>query len=85
MTQEKNLYIFMGITEDRYDRVITPFMEETTKKSRVADVALLAICHNTVLDTVEKAYCSYCIGRLCGLEEINNRSRGLLGKMGLIK
>lgn len=61
-----NLYEFLGITKEQYETHIVPFMDETFRKVKKVDAALLAIETNPKLSKIETIYCAYQIGVTVG-------------------
>jgi len=76
------LHQFLGISQERFDTKIAPMMNEITRTGMKVDLALLKI-EKSGLSQIEKQYCSYAIGRVVGIDEINKRSLGLARKLGL--
>ena len=80
---ENLLHGYLGITEEQFAAHITPFMDDIRSSGMKVDMALLKIEQNKSLSTIEKIYCSYCIGRVVGIDEINEKSLGLAKRLGL--
>jgi hypothetical protein len=78
-----NLHGYLGITEEQFASHIKPLMDGITASGMKVDMALLKIEQDKKLSTIEKVYCSYCIGRVVGIDEVNKRSLGLAKRLGL--
>jgi len=76
------LHGYLGITEEQFASHITPLMNTITEKGMKVDIALLKI-EQSKLSDIEKIYCSYAIGRVVGIDEINKRTLGLSKRLGL--
>jgi hypothetical protein len=71
-----NLYKLLGISDERFEVVITPFMNELCAKGEQADLALLSVEEHKTMTKIEKIYCAYAIGRMCAIEEMKTKLPG---------
>jgi len=78
-----NLYGYLGITEERFISHITPMIDGITASGMKVDMALLKIEQDKKLSPIEKIYCSYAIGRVIGIDEVNKKTLGLAKRLGL--
>jgi len=79
------LHLYLGISQISFDTVITPVMNDITKRGMKVDMALLNIEQNKNLTVIEKMYCSYAIGRVVGIEEVNLKVHNVAKRIGLLK
>jgi hypothetical protein len=83
--QTNKLYVLLGISEMRFEKIIKPFMDDLmSRRGNKADTILIAIEQNHNLFPEEIAYCSYCVGRMAATADINNKTGGLARRFGLI-
>jgi hypothetical protein len=79
---EVPLHHYLGITQERFDGRITPFMNNLMAKGMKADLAMLKI-ESSDMHLIEKVYCAYLIGRVVGIDEVNKRTMGLAKRLGV--
>jgi hypothetical protein len=79
----KTLQDMLGISDERFQTKITPFMNKTFEKELKLDVALLGVESNKDLNQIEKIYCAYAIGRVVGIDEVTGKARAVAAKLGL--
>jgi hypothetical protein len=79
------LHLYLGISQITFDTVIAPVMNEIKNSGMKVDMALLKIEQNKKLSPIEKMYCSYAIGRVVGISEVDFKTYGLAKRIGLIK
>lgn len=84
MTSSDNLYKYLGISDERFQYRITPFMDKLIGKGGPLDLMLLAVEQNHDLHEGEKIYCAFCIGRCAATAEIDNKTGGLAKRFGLL-
>lgn len=76
------LHLYLGISQERFDTRISPLMNAITSKGMKLDTALLKI-EQSDITTIEKQYCSYALGRVVGIDEVNKRTMGLARRLGV--
>lgn len=81
---KNNLYLYLGISDERFEKKIKPFMDNLFSKGGKVDQALMAVENNTDLHLEEVAYCCYCIGHSAALHEVNVKTGGLAKRFGLL-
>jgi hypothetical protein len=79
------LYLYLGISQTSFDTAIVPVMDEIKNSGMKVDMALLKIEQNKKLSPIEKMYCSYAIGRVIGINEVNIKTGGLAKRLGLVQ
>jgi hypothetical protein len=62
----KEIYSFLGITDDEFRNKIKPYLDSIVKKGGPIDLILLKINTYESLGNLGKIYCAYEVGRVMG-------------------